>query len=96
MPIPNLQYLWPNKESRPESYTYVLFYHCLCIRHGHRSGHCLDERVRRFFLLNSQPPIDIIKVPSRLDMLHRLSGTHHKLRQNASYHVSHIFSHLVM
>jgi hypothetical protein len=48
MSIPNFQYLWPNKESRPESHTYVLFYHCLCVRYGHRSGHYLDESVRIF------------------------------------------------
>ena len=56
MPIPNFQYSWPNKESRPESHTYVLFYHCLCVWHGHSGGYRLDEPVRSFFLLKHSTP----------------------------------------
>jgi hypothetical protein len=60
MPTPNFQYLWPNKESRPESHAYVLFYRCLRVRYDH-SGLCLDGAVRSFFMLNTQPPIHIIQ-----------------------------------
>src|SRR6267154_1508258 len=61
MPIPDFQCLWPDKEPRPESHTDVLFYHCLCVRHGHRSGHYVDEEVRSFFMLSTRPLIDIIQ-----------------------------------
>ena len=61
MPIPNFQYSWPDKESRPESHTCALFFHCLCVRYSHRSGHCLAGLVRSFFMLNTRPPIDIIQ-----------------------------------
>jgi hypothetical protein len=90
IPIPNFQYSWPHKESRPESHTYVLFYHCLCVRYG-RNGHHLDGAVCSFFMPNTDPRLTLSKVSSRLDILHRLSGTYHKLWRNASYHVSHIF-----
>jgi hypothetical protein len=61
MPIPNFQYSWPDKESRPESHTHDLFCHCLCVRYGHHSGNFLDEPVRSFFMLNTRAPIDIIQ-----------------------------------
>ena len=48
------------------------------------------------FMLNIRALIDIFKVPSRIYILYRLSGTHHKLWPTASYHVSHIFLLLVM
>ena len=98
MPIPNFQYSWPNKESRPESYTHGLFYHCLRVRFGHFSGRFLwgFTFVRSFSCWTLDPRLTLSKVPSRIDMLHRLSGTHHKPRQTASYHVSHIFLSLAM
>lgn len=79
MTIPNtFQYSWPDKEFRPESHAHVLFYHCLYIRNNHHSGQRLYEAVRSFFMLNTRAPIDVSKVPSRIDMPCRLSGTHHK------------------
>lgn len=56
MLIPSFQYSWPNKKSRPESHTYVLFYPRLCVRHGHCSGHYLDDAVRSFFLAERSTP----------------------------------------
>jgi hypothetical protein len=61
MPIPNFQYSWLDKESRPESHTYVLFCHCLCVRYGHHSWLFFDGLVGSFFMLNTRPPIDIIQ-----------------------------------
>ena len=49
IPIPNFQYLQPNKKSHPGSHAYILFYHGLCVRYDHRSGHYLDEGVRISF-----------------------------------------------
>jgi hypothetical protein len=61
MLIPNFQHSWPDKESLPESHTYVLLCHCLCVRYGHHSVHYLDATVRSFFMLNTRSPIDTIQ-----------------------------------
>ena len=90
IPIPNLQYSWPHKESRPESHTFVLFNRCLCVRYG-RNDLRLDGEVRSCFMPNTDPRLTLSKVSSRLNMLHPLSGTHHKQWRSALYHVSHIF-----